>query len=43
MQREYAFYFGAILVRRWGCVTLAVAGPARKLATVTVPVMVAQC
>ena len=41
--REDAWYFGAILVRRWACVTLAVAGPARKLAPVTVPIMGAQC
>ena len=41
--REYASYFGAIMVRRGACVTLAVAGPAGKLGTVTVPVMVAQC
>lgn len=41
--REYAWYFGAILVRRRSCVTLAVAGPVRRLATVTVPIMGAQC
>src|SRR5215472_4048104 len=41
--RAYAFYFGAILVRRWACVTLAVSGLARKVATVTVPIMVAHC
>ena len=41
--REYTWYFGAILVRRWACVTLAVAGPARKLAIVTVPIMGSQC
>jgi hypothetical protein len=41
--RDYASYFGAIMVRRWACVTLAVAGPAGKLATVTVPINVAQC
>jgi hypothetical protein len=41
--REYATYFGAIMVRRWACVTLTVAGPAGKLGTITVPIMVAQC
>ena len=41
--REYAFYFGAIMVRRWACVTLAVAGPAGKLGTVAVPIGVMHC
>ena len=41
--REYASYFGAIMVRRWACVTLAVTGPAGKLGTVTVPIGVMQC
>jgi hypothetical protein len=41
--REYASYFGAIMVRRGGCVTLAVAGPAGKLGTVGVPVNSTQC
>lgn len=41
--RNYASYFGAIMVRRPACVTLAVAGPAGKLGTVTVPINVAQC
>ena len=41
--REYASYLGAIMVRRWACVTLAVTGPAGKLGTVTVPIGVAQC
>jgi len=41
--RGYAYYFGAIMVRRAACVTLAVSGPAGELGTVTVPVNVAQC
>ena len=41
--REYASYFGAIMVRHWTCVTLAVTGPARKVGTVAVPIGVAQC
>ena len=41
--REYSSYFGAIMVRRGACVTLAVAGPARNLGTVIVPIMVAHC
>jgi hypothetical protein len=41
--REYTSYFGAVMVRRWACVTLAVTGPAGKLGTVTVPIGVAQC
>jgi hypothetical protein len=41
--RNYSSYFGAIMVRRWACVTLAVTGPAGKLGTVTVPIGVAQC
>jgi hypothetical protein len=40
--REYASYFGAIMVRRGACVTLAVAGPAGRLGTVIVPIN-AQC
>jgi hypothetical protein len=43
MRPGIASYFGAIMVRRAGCLTLAVAGPAGKLGTVTVPIMVAQC
>ena len=41
--REYASYFGAIMVRHWTCVTLAVTGPAGKLGTVTVPINSAEC
>jgi hypothetical protein len=41
--REFASYFGAIMTRRGGCVTLAVAGPAGKLGTITVPINVSQC
>jgi hypothetical protein len=41
--REYAYYFGAIMVRRLACVTLAVTGPAERLSAVTVPIGVAQC
>jgi hypothetical protein len=36
--REYASYFGAIMVRRGACVTLAVAGPAENLGTVSLPI-----
>jgi hypothetical protein len=41
--REYASYFGAIMITGGGCVTLAVAGPAGKLGTVRVPINVSQC
>jgi hypothetical protein len=41
--REYASYFGAIMVRRGACVMLAVAGPAEKLGTVSVPINSTQC
>jgi len=41
--REYSSYFGAIMVRRGACVTLAVAGAAGNLGTVIVPIMVAHC
>lgn len=41
--REYASYFGAIMVRGDACVTLAVAGPAGELSRVTVPINVSQC
>jgi hypothetical protein len=40
---EYAYYFGAIMVRRATCVTLAISGPTGKLGTMTVPINVAQC
>jgi hypothetical protein len=41
--REYASYFGAIMIRGATCVTLAVAGTAGKLGTITVPINVSQC
>jgi hypothetical protein len=41
--QNYASYFGAIMVRRWACVTLAVTGPAGRLGAVTVPIGVAKC
>jgi len=41
--REYASYFGAIMIRGDACVTLAVSGPAGKLSTITVPINVSQC
>jgi len=41
--REYASYFGAIMVSGGACVTLAVAGPAEKLGTVSVPINSTQC
>jgi len=41
--REFASYFGAIMIRGGACVTLAVAGPAGKLGTITVPINVSQC
>jgi len=41
--REFASYFGAIMIRGAACVTLAVAGPAGKLGTITVPINVSQC
>jgi hypothetical protein len=41
--RGYASYFGAVMVRHWACVRLAVTGPAGRLGTVNVPVGVAQC
>lgn len=41
--REYANYFGAIMVRRAACVTLAVSAPTGELGTVIVPINVAQC
>lgn len=40
---EYASYFGAIMVRHWACVTLAVSGPAGRLGTVAVPIGVMHC
>lgn len=41
--RRYTLYAGDVLVTRRACVTLAVAGPAGKPTTVTVPVLVARC
>ena len=41
--QAYAFYFGAIMVRRWACVTLTVAGPAGRLGPVAVPIGIARC
>jgi hypothetical protein len=41
--RTYSAYFGAIMVRRWACVTLAVAGPGGRLGTVAVPIGVVRC
>jgi hypothetical protein len=41
--REFASYFGAIMIRGGACVRLAVAGPAGKLSTIAVPINVPQC
>jgi hypothetical protein len=41
--RQYASYFGAIMIRRDGCVTLAVSGPSGRLGKISVPIMVARC
>jgi hypothetical protein len=37
--RRYALYVGGILVRHPACVTIAVTGPYRQTATVSVPVL----
>ena len=39
----YTGYTGGILITRPACVTLAVSGPASKVATVTVPVLEGRC
>jgi hypothetical protein len=41
--KQYTGYTGGILITQPGCVTLAVSGPGIKVATVSVPVLVAQC
>jgi len=41
--RQYTGYTGGILITRPACVTLAVSGPGRKTATVTVPVLIIKC
>ena len=40
---RYTLYAGGVFVTKPGCVTLAVAGPAAKPMTVTMPILVAAC
>ena len=41
--KQYAGYTGGILITQPACVTLTVSGPGSKVATVSVPVLVAHC